>query len=174
MEFEALLLGAEFYLREEERFRELQRGVPLFVTGPPESVAPALAMGCADYLREPWEQEELLARLSRRARRIRFGCGERELLLVGERLEAGGRAITLEPGEARMLRALALAEGSPVERAFLALLAGSSAETEEGSRAVDVRISRLRGKVRSFLPKGLAGGRLIRSSYGHGYYLDCG
>lgn len=170
----ALLLGAELYFREEERFRELQRGVPLFVAGPAEFLAPALAAGCADYLREPWEQEELLARLSRRMGRERFVCGGRELLLLGERLEAEGRGITLEPGEARMLRALLRAGGAPVERAFLAILAGSTAGGSGGSRAVDARVSRLRKKLRSFLSNGLAREGIIRSEYGKGYYVDCG
>lgn len=167
-------MSSELYFREEQRFRELQRAIPLLVTGPPDSVAPALAMGCADYLREPWGAEELLARFSRRAERLRFLCGGRELLLSGERLEAHGAGITLEPGEARMLRALALAAGSPVEREFLALLAGASPRCRDGSRAVDVRVSRLRRRIKSLLPNSLQRSAMIRSRYGKGYYLDCG
>lgn len=170
----ALIVSAELYLREEKHFRELQRAVPLLVTGPPDSAAPALAMGCADYLREPWGSDEFLARLARRAARMGFLCGGRELFLAGSRLEAEGAQITLEPGEARMLRALLLAAGSPVDRTFLALLTGSSPGQEKGSRAVDLRVSRLRRKLKSFLPNTLEGARLIRSRYGQGYYLDCG
>lgn len=170
----AMLLGAELYLRRFEVLRDLQQALPLLVLGQPEYLSEALALGCSDYLRDPWSPDELLARLGRRAQRMECALYGERIALRGDRLEARDREVTLEPGEVRMLRALMLAAGSAVDRGFLALLAGLPPGGEGGSRALDARISRLRRKVKLLLSNALQGRAIIRAVYGIGYRLECG
>lgn len=140
----------------------------------------ALLLGCSDYLREPWESGELAARLSRAANSLSFSVGGMSVRLEGFSLTAGGRTLTLEDWEAGLLRALLLSGGEPVERKTLAALLGSAADRtaaaagEERSRAVDMRISRLRRRLADFLDLSGSDCRLVESVYGTGYRLSCG
>lgn len=170
----AMLIGVSLYLRRLEEFLELQRALPILVLGPPENLPEAFALGCSDYLRDPWRPDELPARLKRRAGQIECVISGQRVLLVGDRLQGERGELTLEPGEARMVRALMLASGATVERGFLAALAGLSPRDLADSRALDVRISRLRRKVNSLLSNALQGTTIIRAVYGRGYRLECG
>ncbi len=170
----ALLLGAQQYLLRADEFRELQRAIPVLVLGPPEQLSQALALGCSDYLRDPWSPDELFARFRRRAQRIDCTISGELLTLTGDRLEGEAGEVTLEPGEARVLRALMLASGDAVDRGFLALLLGLSPTVTQGSRALDARVSRLRRKAKPLLSKTLRERAIIRAVYGGGYRLECG
>lgn len=130
-----------------------QSAVPILMLtamGEPEDRIIGLERGADDYLPKPFEPRELLARIRtvlRRApqpriaplpRAVRFGdCIfelERQLLT---RL---GVPIRLTSTEAALLRALALAAGTPVSRENLS-------EGPGQSRTVDVQVTRLRRKI---------------------------
>ncbi|MFP4302196.1 MAG: response regulator transcription factor [Spirochaetaceae bacterium] len=170
----ALLVGAEHYLLREAELRALQRALPVLVLGSPESLPSAFALGCSDYLRDPWSPEELFVRLRSRAGRISRTLFGEPLTLSGERLEGESGEVTLEPGEARVLRALMLAPGVTVDRRFLSLLLGLAPALSSNSRALDARISRLRKKVKPLLSNALQEKQVIRAVYGGGYRLECG
>jgi two-component system phosphate regulon response regulator OmpR len=111
-----------------------------------------LSAGADDYLSKPFEPQELLLRIEAILRRAGRADGPRRISLGahafdlerGELLLAGS-PVRLTEGEAKLLKRLAAAPHTPVDRLDLALDAGDSAEAS--GRAVDVQVTRLRRKL---------------------------
>ena len=149
-----------------------QSAVPILMLtamGEPEDRILGLERGADDYLPKPFEPRELLARIRtvlRRApqartpplRAIRFG----DCVFEIERqfLTRAGVPIRLTSTEAGLLRALALAAGTPLSREQLS-------ESTEQSRTVDVQVTRLRRKIETD-PKFP---RYLQTVRGKGYVL---
>jgi two-component system, OmpR family, phosphate regulon response regulator OmpR len=150
-----------------------QSTVPILMLtamGEPEDRILGLERGADDYLPKPFEPRELLARIRtvlRRApqartpalpRAIRFG----DCVFEIERqfLTRSGVPIRLTSTEAGLLRALALAAGTPLSREQLS-------ESTEQSRTVDVQVTRLRRKIETD-PKFP---RYLQTVRGKGYVL---
>jgi len=102
--------------------------------------------GVWDYLREPWETEELFLRLRGFQPSFASWCwGGSKLTLDGLVLGSeNGLTVCLTPAEADILRLLVARQGLAVSRAILAL-AGSVSE----GRVVDTLIGRLRNKLKT-------------------------
>lgn len=123
--------------------------------------------GADDYVTKPFEMPELISRLRAIVRRaggsatdrVQVGdlvihLGRREVLIKDEPIE-------LRVQEYRILEALVLAQGKPVNRVALwHRIAGYA--TDETSNAVSVYIHRLRSKL---------GEDIIETRYGHGYAI---
>jgi len=143
-----------------------QSTVPILMLtamGEPEDRILGLERGADDYLPKPFEPRELLARIRtvlRRAlpRAIRFG----DCVFEIERqfLTRSGVPIRLTSTEAGLLRALALAAGTPLSREDLS-------ESTGQSRTVDVQVTRLRRKIEAD-PKFP---RYLQTVRGKGYVL---
>lgn len=119
------------------------------VYGPPHLLRAAWLGGAQEYLREPWQAEELFLRLrGPNPPWVDWSWGDRAFRLEGRvlSLESGLR-VRLSPAEAELLRLLIQRRGMAVSRPVLAWVAGCA----EG-RVVDTLIARLRRKV-----QGLAG-----------------
>lgn len=109
-----------------------------------------LSAGSDDYLVKPFEPEELLLRLQsllRRvkppvatAREIRFG--ECSFIVDAGELRKLGNVVHLTSRERDILRILGRSAGRTVSRAELAVQ-----EMDEGARAIDVQITRIRQKI---------------------------
>ncbi len=131
-------------------------GVPMIAWGPADRMRSAWLSGCDDYLREPWGPEELALRaqavLSRAARRFSFSWGE--LGLDGDELQTPGGMVALTRREAVVLAALLRARGTPVPRAALSY-ALTGREGSARSRAIDMQISGIRGKMGRAVPGAL-------------------
>ena len=142
----------------------------LTAMGEPEDRIVGLERGADDYLPKPFEPRELLARIRTVLRRvpqsrtpplpraIRFG----DCLFEIERqfLTRSGVPIRLTSTEAGLLRALALAAGTPLSREDLS-------ESTGQSRTVDVQVTRLRRKIEAD-PKFP---RYLQTVRGKGYVL---
>lgn len=125
--------------------------------------------GCVDYVKDPWEAEELEHRLSRFVGRDSFIVGDTRVRLEPGRLVSAEGSTELTAGEERILEVLVRRLGEPVPReALLYALWGISNGT---SRLVDVYVSRLRHRIEEVLPPDAAPPRLL-SVRGFGYTLE--
>ena len=136
----------------------------VFGSGPAALLRAAFALGCDDYLREPWEPDELDERLSRASAALgaALSFGEGDYLLHGTSLviRDSGEVVLGGP-ESAILRLLLRNCGKIVDRQAL-WLAVWGRRPDADSRALDVHISSLRRKM---------GRNLIRSVRGKGYVL---
>lgn len=136
-----------------------------------------IANGADDCLSQPCDKQELLARLRASIRRRQVGCRRFATLTVGEltvsltdRTAAlGDRQLALTTCEFALLAALAQHAGEVLGREQLLEFAKGSAELAF-ERAIDVQISRLRGKLHdnSREPK------ILKTVRGAGYVLVAG
>lgn len=138
--------------------------------GAPDDRAHGLEIGADDYLPKPVYPRELLARirnvLERRvavptegnANRLNFG--DWQLDSVERQVRDGlGRVLELTPAEFDLLAVLVGRAGRMQSRDQLMEAVGT-ADSEAGSRSIDILISRLRKKM---------GAELIETCRGHGY-----
>lgn len=129
---------------------------PAFISyGPLSGLSASFAAGALDYLRDPWDQEELVCRV------------ERVLSLDGPSdLEGRLAEIHLTHIEERLLRALRLGGASGVSREALCYLCYGTTVDPPG-RKLDMAVSRLRIKL-----SGMPGAPKIRALRGNGYRLE--
>jgi hypothetical protein len=146
----------------------------VLVYGPPGGLTGAYLAGASDYMKEPWEPEELLFRVETLIERGKtgHGAGNGEQRLIADTsdspgtMEAGEARIDLSAEERRLLQALCRAPDGVATRRALAFALGVDAPTS--SRAVDMRIARLRRRLQP-----LAGyDNPIVSVRGRGYRLN--
>lgn len=167
--FDAYLLPAEA-LDLPETALALQSGKLLLAYGPSGLLRKAFLAGCADYLKEPWEPEELEYRLFKEVQE-EAGClplpwGELTLQALKIRGPGGEQPLSFQ--EYRILQTLLRNRGQIVPREVLYYsIWGKPAGGP--SRVVDVHISRLRKKILSLLP-GLA--ECIVAVRGVGYLIE--
>lgn len=109
-----------------------------------------LGAGADDYLAKPFEPQELVLRIAAILRRTAAAPKSLRPLGLGlctfdparGELMRGDAAIRLTEAEVRLLRQLALAAHSPVDRLHLA-----SNDAAASCRAVDIHVTRLRRKI---------------------------
>jgi DNA-binding response OmpR family regulator len=132
-----------------------------------------LDTGADDYLVKPFDFGELLARVRALQRRPRgvdapvLCAGKLALDPVQRLVQVDGRELTLTGTEYRILELLLRRSPAVVDRKAIAEHAWADETEPLGSNAIDVQMSRLRGK----LPD--AGVRIV-TVRGAGYRLDAG
>ena len=125
-------------------------GKAVFIYGPAYGLPGSFLAGCSDYLKEPWDERELLTRAQqiRNAVNLDYPWGDLRLR-NNECLGPGGSAI-LSPAEETILRTLVRNRQKRVEKELLShLLWGVH---REESRAIDMHIAKLRKKMKAALP----------------------
>ena len=128
-----------------------------------------LRVGADDYLAKPFEPEELVLRIEAILRRV-VTPGSARIIALGlcsfdvtrGELNGADGPVRLTEAESRLLRQLALAAPSPVDR--FALI-GDGADAS--GRAVDIQVTRLRRKIEP----DPANPRYLRTVRGIGYAL---
>ena len=140
---------------------------PVLVFGPSHGLYPSFQQGCADYLREPWEERELVARLEhlRITPLLCYRWGHLEL--CGRECTGPAGSVLLSPGEALVFALLARRRGTAVPREVLAQLLWGG--PRPSSRGLDMQISGLRRKLRRVLPGEVTD--IILTRRGGGYTL---
>jgi DNA-binding response OmpR family regulator len=140
--------------------------------GAASRMSSAFERGCADYLREPWPLQELLAR-AERILNPRISVDGITLSLIRNRLSApGSPTVELSEAERRLARLLMSNAGLPVTRA--AMNYALKGNGRGGERAIDNHLSSLRRKMEQ-VHKGT--GKAITTIRGIGYRLtssSCG
>jgi DNA-binding response OmpR family regulator len=167
----------------------------LTARGDPVDRVVGLEIGADDYVAKPFDARELIARvrallrrhkavnnkaMNNKAMSIKTGggphgqqlaarreieVGEIVIDLVAARIRVRGRHLPLTAIEFRLLAALALADGSALDREALAA-ASQPGNYRPLERAVDVQIARLRKKLRE-----ATGAETIVTVRGQGYAL---
>lgn len=132
-------------------------------------IAFAFALGCADYMRDPWYPEELFYRCLRFCPHGRYISWKGVYRLTEpDRLESNGQTAILSSKQFAIFNMLMLKQGQLVTREEAAKLLGN-VELAKG-RAVDMQISSLRNiLIRMQGPKGYDD---IQTVHGKGYRMN--
>ncbi len=146
--------------------------MPVIVYGEPGRLKSAFDVGAADYLKNPWTIDEMLARLDRliglwRERQV-FAWGR--LSVGGGELRYEGRKVRLSQQENPILRLLLRNRSRTVPRDVL-FYAIWGRVPEHRSRAVDMHVAAINRKIKSLAPVP-EGESVIHSVRGAGYTID--
>jgi DNA-binding response OmpR family regulator len=145
---------------------------PLIAYGNAESISIAFLAGCEDYLKEPWDEEELAFRLERIARRLSVGFGWGFADSRAHAAVSPSGSVELSKHELSILKTLAVYRGDVVPKEALQYAAWGN--LSPSSRRLDMCICSLRKKLAAIAPEnGPENGEehRIKTVYGEGYTL---
>ncbi|HUX11525.1 MAG TPA: response regulator transcription factor [Spirochaetia bacterium] len=142
-------------------------GTPIIAYGSPSFISEAFVLGCCDYLREPWEPDELWIRASRQIFDAKIGYPWGTLNVLRDRVVGPNGEKPLSYPEYRIMAMLARHRGAVVTRQALYYALWGRDATD--SRVVDMHVSHLRRKLHEVVPPG--NGELIETIHGQGYCL---
>ncbi len=130
------------------RFLALPRAcprIPILASGPSSTASECFESGCSDFIREPWTEAELCARVhSRSPERLDFGC--EAISILGTTLTGPSGSTHINDDGFKLLALLLANRGHAVPRTALA---ASIALQASAGRAIDMRIARLRASLRA-------------------------
>ena len=142
-------------------------GTPVIAYGRSTFISEAFVLGCCDYLREPWEPDELWIRTSRQIFEVKVGYPWGTLNVMRDRIMGPDGEKPLSYPEYRIMAMLAHHRGAVVTRQALYYALWGRDATD--SRVVDMHVSHLGRKLQGVVPAG--NGELIETIHGRGYCL---
>ena len=150
-------------------------GAVIIGYGPAEVLDLGIDELCADFVAVPWTDPELRYRVRRAGAGRSLACGDGVISWGWNWVAAVGtdgavRHVSLSPTESAILNVLARATGETVPREVLGDVLG--ADTTGESRALDMRISRLRARLRE-VTEGWEHSPSVVSHRGRGYQFTC-
>ncbi len=145
--------------------------VPRIAYGPASLLTACFGAGCSDFLREPWDIDELHIRLSKSVTFRRFRVGGQVLEMAPGYLSGQKSSCGISHGEYLVLRLLVGHPDQVVPREVFFYALRRDVSTD--SRLVDVYISRLRKKLDAAVGS-LPDEAGIQSVRGVGYRLISG
>ena len=165
-----IVLPVEMILKRQDDLLYGQRGISVIAYGPGRYLRSAFLFGCMDYLKNPWDSEELECRVDRiiEKRRKLFSFPWGDFTLREGRLYCTTAKPGLSVQEKIILKKLILNRNQPVSRDVLYYAMWGKPNTKK-SRVVDVHISSLRRKLYSHLPQSKD---CITSLKGIGYLIS--
>lgn len=162
------VVSAEKVVHFLEAFQDVIGSIYFLISGSAHHTSSGFAAGCSDFLRTPWEPEELLCRLERCLPAEQSSGFPKTFRLSENSIGWDGRKVPLSYQEYLVFNMLVCNIGRPVSREALYFTLWG----EEGgcSRAVDMHISSLRKKLRSLT--GISGIALLHTVHRKGYKAD--
>lgn len=119
--------------------------IPIIASGSSDMANECFESGCSDFIREPWTEAELYARVhSRSPARLDFGT--EAVSMLGTTISGPSGTIRLSDQACKLLTLLLANKGHSVPRSALASCI--ALQTCSG-RALDMRIARLRSSLRA-------------------------
>lgn len=164
------VLPVEMILQHHVDLLYGQRGISVIAYGSGRYLRRAFLSGCMDYLKIPWDSEELECRvdgiIAKRRKLFSFPWGD--FTLREGHLRCTMAKLELSIQEKVILKKLILNRNQPVSRDVLYYAMWGKPNTKK-SRVVDMHISSLRRKLYSHLPQSKG---CITSLKGIGYLIS--
>ena len=136
---DAVLLGE--FLNSKSNLTDMK----FIVHGNQNNLKVSFNAGCVDFLRDPWNFDELEARIEKNFKTIKTDLRWEKLVISRSSLSIEGFSLGLSIEEYTILKKLIENRGEAVPRE--ALLFALWGEHKKGSRIVDMHISNLRKKL---------------------------
>lgn len=164
------VLPVEMLLEHQVDLLYGQRGISVIAYGPGRYLRKAFLSGCMDYLKSPWDSEELECRVDRIIEKQRklFSFPWGDFTLREGHLHCTTAKLGLSVQERIILKKLILNRNQPVSRDVLYYAMWGKPYAKK-SRVVDMHISALRRKLYSNLPHSKG---CITSIKGLGYMIS--
>jgi hypothetical protein len=142
---------------------------PIIAYGRGEDISLGFLSGCEDYLKDPWDVEELLYRLERVCKRLSVDFKWGYLELAGCTAGTASDKVLLTQHEARILKLLMAHRGEVVPKEALQYAAWGA--VYPSSRRLGMCIHSLRKKLETIHP-GEGNHHSILTMYGEGYSIS--
>jgi len=168
-ETDIYVLPCSWYFTNKAEAEKIH-SLPFILYGNPAYIKAAFAAECADFIKSPWEPEELYFRVLRWVKRRRLNYGNKVIFFSGNCLtdNSGKKCSLLCEKEKLLLKLLIKERNTLVPRNVLAHALWG--EDRGSSRVIDVHIASLRKKIKDLLGKEYSGNPIV-SIRGSGYAL---
>jgi len=131
----------ESFLKEKPKSNSLK----YIVCGDQKDISHSFNAGCADFLKDPWNNDELEARILKVLNVKKYQLNWNKLVLSQKNISTGNLSTEISIEEYMVLKTLIENKNEPVPREVL--LYSLWGNQNENSRVVDMHISNLRGKI---------------------------
>lgn len=149
--WDVAVLPVENFILLKNTRRHTYRGLWL-PYGPGYMLKNAWSRNILDYLKEPWDFDEMILRVTRNfTPQVSWYWENRKFILADELIIFNGTEMPLSPSECLILRALIQRQGLVVSRILLERELWGE-EIKNHSRFLDITISALRKKIKHLVP----------------------